>query len=164
MDYKNLRYFYLNYGNLSDYYKNELNSFLDKSFNLPSYELYNNTIIYGFLYNNKIIGTLSLLKTNDLEEVLNKHNNNEMIGYSKKGKGGLFIYNIVIKEEFKRKKLAEVLIHLCLKNNINEKYLHCQVKKDNEPSFNLFFKCGFQIEDELLDNDGNNVCVMSRDI
>ena len=44
------------------------------------------------------------------------------------------------------------------------KYLHCQVKKDNEPSFNLFFKCGFKIEEEMMNEDNLVVCVLSRDI
>ncbi len=164
MDYSKLKYFSVNYGEFSDYYKRKLHKFLDKSFNLPSYELYDFTIVNGFTFNGEIIGVLSILKTEDLRKVLENNNNDEMTGYSKKGEGGLFIYNVVVKDDFKRKKLAEILINLCLKDNSNEQYLHAQVKKENEPSFNLFFKCGFQIEDEMQDSDNNQVCVMSRNI
>ena len=164
MDYSKLKYFSVNYSEFSDYYKGKLHKFLDDSFNLPSYELYDFTILNGFTLNDEIIGVLSILKTEDLKKVLENNNNDEMTGYSKKGEGGLFIYNVVVKEDFKRKKLAEILINLCLKDNSNEKYLHAQVKKENEPSFNLFFKSGFQIEDEMQDGDNNQVCVMSRNI
>ena len=34
----------------------------------------------------------------------------------------------------------------------------------NEPSFNLFFKCGFQIEEEMINSDDSVVCVMSRNV
>ena len=62
------------------------------------------------------------------------------------------------------KQLAEVLINLCIRDNPNVKYLHAQVKKENEPSFNLFFKSGFKIENEMQDVDNNIVSVMSKDI
>ena len=164
MDYSKLTYFSSAYIEFSQYYKDKLIEFLDTSFKLPSYELHDFTIINGFLLNNEIIATLSLLKYDDLKIVLEKNNNHEMIGYSNKGDNGLFIYNVVIKDEFKRKRLAEVLINLCIRDNPNAKYLHAQVKKDNEPSFNLFFKCGFKIENEMQDSDNIIVCVMSKDI
>ena len=152
MDYSKLTYFSSAYIEFSQYYKDKLIEFLDTSFKLPSYELHDFTIINGFLLNNEIIATLSLLKYDDLKIVLEKNNNHEMIGYSNKGETGLFIYNVVVKDEFKRKKLAELLINLCIRDNPNVKYLHAQVKKDNEPSFNLFFKCGFKIENEMQDS------------
>ena len=164
MDYSKLTYFSLQYSEFSQYYKDKLLSFLDSSFKLPSYELHDFTIINGFLLNNEIIATLSLLKHDDLKGVLEKNNNHEMVGYSNKGDDGLFIYNVVVKDEFKRKRLAEVLLNLCIRNYPNTKYLHAQVKKDNEASFNLFFKCGFQIENEMHDNDNGIVCVMSKDL
>ncbi len=164
MDYSKLTYFSSSYVEFSQYYKDKLIEFLDISFKLPSYELHDFTIINGFLLNNEIIATISLLKYDDLKTVLKKHNNNEMIGYSNKGDNGLFVYNVVVKDEFKRRRLAEVLINLCIRDNQNVKYLHAQVKKDNEPSFNLFFKCGFQIENEMQDGGNNTVMVMSRDI
>lgn len=165
MDYSKLTYFTLPYIEFSDYYKNKLLEFLDNSFKLPSYELHDFTIVNGFLMNDEIVATISLLKHEDLINVLKKNDNDERIGYSNKGDKGLFIYNVVVKDEFKRKRLAEILINLCIKNNYNSRYLHAQVKKENEPSFNLFFKCGFQIENEMHDNNTNNiVMVMSKNI
>ena len=164
MDYKNLKYFSCYYSELSLHYKNELLELLNNTFKLPSYELYDFTIINGFLFNNKIIAGLSLLKHNDLKEVLVKNNNHEMIGYSNKGDNGLFIYNVFVKNEYKRNRLAEVLINLCIRNNYNSNYLHAQVKKQNEPSFNLFFKCGFQIETEMEDENNTIVMVMSKSL
>lgn len=164
MDYSKLTYFSVPYSEFSQYYKDKLSDFLDTSFKLPTYELHDFTIINGFTLNDEIIATLSLLKHDDLKGVLEKNDNHEMVGYSNKGDNGLFIYNVVVKEEFKRKRLAEVLINLCIRNYPNVKYLHAQVKKDNEPSFNLFFKSGFQIENEMQDADNGIVCVMSRDI
>lgn len=164
MDYSTLKYFNVKYSEFSEYYKKHLHNFLDNTFHLPSYELYDNTIILGFIKDTEIIASLSILKTVDLVNVLKNNNNDDMTGYSKKGDNGLFIYNVSVKNEYKRKKLAEVLINLCLRDFSNEKYLHVQVKKENEPSFNLFFKCGFQIEDEMQDSNNNQVCVMSRNI
>jgi ribosomal protein S18 acetylase RimI-like enzyme len=162
MDYSKLTYFSVKYSEFSQYYKDKLYTFLNDSFHLPSYELYDFSIITGFMLDNEIVGTLSILKTIDLKSVLAKNNNDEMTGYSKKGEGGLFIYNVLVKDDLQRNKLGEVLINLCLINNPNEKYLHAQVKKENEPSYNLFFKTGFQIEDEMQDDDNNHVCLMSR--
>ena len=164
MDYSKLTYFNVSYSEFSQHYKDKLFKFLDTSFKLPSYELHDFTIMNGFLLNDEIIATVSLLKYDDLKSVLDKNNNHEMVGYSNKGDDGLFIYNVVVKDEFKRKKLAEVLINLCIRNYPNIKYLHAQVKRDNEPSFNLFFKSGFQIENEMQDAHNGIVCVMSRDI
>ena len=164
MDYKNLKYFSCYYSELSLHYKNELLELLNNTFKLPSYELYDFTIINGFLFNNKIIAGLSLLKHNDLKKVLVKNNNHEMIGYSNKGDNGLFIYNVFVKNEYKRNRLAEVLINLCIRNNYNSTYLHAQVKKKNESSFNLFFKCGFQIETEMEDENNTIVMVMSKSL
>lgn len=162
MDYSKLTYFSLPYIEFSHYYRNKLLEFLDNSFKLPSYELHDFTIINGFLMNDEIVATVSLLKHEDLINVLKKNDNDERIGYSSKGDKGLFIYNVVVKDEFKRKRLAEILLNLCIKNNYNSKYLHAQVKKENEPSFNLFFKCGFQIENEMQDNNSNIVMIMSK--
>jgi ribosomal protein S18 acetylase RimI-like enzyme len=162
MDYSKLTYFSVKYSEFSQYYKDKLYTFLNDSFHLPSYELYDFSIITGFMLDNEIVGTLSILKTIDLKSVLAKNNNDEMTGYSKKGEGGLFIYNVLVKDDLQRNKLGEVLINLCLINNPTEKYLHAQVKKENEPSYNLFFKTGFQIEDEMQDDDNNHVCLMSR--
>jgi ribosomal protein S18 acetylase RimI-like enzyme len=164
MDYSKLVYFSNKYVDFSQHYKDKLLKFLDISFKLPTYELHDFTIISGFLLNNEIIATISLLKHEDLKEVLNNNNNHKMIGYSSKGENGLFIYNVVVKDEFKRKRLAEVLLNLCIGENKAIKYLHAQVKRDNEPSFNLFLKCGFKIENEMLDGDNISVCVLSRDI
>ena len=164
MDYSKLRYFTCKYSELSKYYKNNLLNLLNNSFNLSKYELHDFTIINGFLYNNEIIASVSILFHDDLKLVLEKNNNHKMVGYSNKGDNGIFLYNVVVKEDFKRKRLAEVLINLCIQNYPNFKYLHAQVKKDNEPSFNLFFKCGFQIETEMSDDNNNIVMVMSRNI
>tara|TARA_Y100000590_G_scaffold391285_1_gene467765 strand:+ start:201 stop:698 length:498 start_codon:yes stop_codon:yes gene_type:complete len=164
MDYTQLKYFSITYKEMSEYYKADLFNLLNASFDLPSYELHQFTIINGFIKDNEIIGCVSLLHHNDLLEILNENENHEMTGYSKKGDNGLFVYNIAVRDNYKRKKIAEVLLNLCIRENLNVKYLHCQVEKNNEPSFNLFFKCGFQIEEEMINSDDSVVCVMSRNV
>ena len=163
MDYSSLKFFSLKYSLFSEYYKQNLHNLLDKCFNdLPSYELHNDTIIQGFTKNKEIISTLSLLNHTLLQKILKENNNDDMSGYSKKGDNGLFIYNIATSPEYQRNRLGEVLIHKLMKET-TANYLQCQVKKDNEPSFNLFFKCGFQIEEEMMNEDNLVVCVLSKD-
>lgn len=164
MDYTNLKYFSVSYKDMSDYYKEKLFNLLTMSFDLPSYELHPFTIINGFIKNNEIIACVSLLNHENLLEILKENKNDDMTGYSKKGDDGLFIYNIAVDDNYKRKKLGEILLNLVMRENLNVKYLHCQVLKENEASFNLFFKCGFKIEEEMNDSDKNVVCVMSRNI
>jgi len=164
MNYKDLTYFNLPYKNMNDKYKNQLNILLSNAFDTKSFELHDFTNITGFLLNGKLIASLSLLNHESLKKLLIINDNNEMNGYSNKGDNGIFIYNVVVDESFKRKKLGELLLKLAIKYTDNIKYLHCQVKRNNEPSFNLFFKFGFKIENEMEDNDKNIVCVMSRDI
>ena len=164
MNYSELKYFSIPYNEMSEYYKADLYNLLNNSFNLPSYELHSFTIVNGFIKNNEIIASLSLLNHNNLLNILKQNENDELNGYSKKGDGGLFVYNIAVRQEFKRNKLAEVLLNLCIRENLDKKYLHCQVLKSNEPSFNLFFKCGFKIEEEMNNEDNEIVCVMSRNI
>lgn len=164
MDYSSLKFFSLKYSLFSEYYKQNLHNLLDKCFNnLPSYELHDNTIIQGFTKDKEIVSTLSLLNHNQLQKILKQNNNDDYNGYSKKGDNGIFIYNIATSPEYQRNRLGEVLIHKLMKET-TAKYLHCQVKKDNEPSFNLFFKCGFKIEEEMMNEDNLVVCVLSRDI
>mgnify|MGYP003338558151 CR=1 FL=1 len=164
MNYKNLKYFSIPYKDMSSHYKEELFNLLTLSFDLPSFELHPFTIINGLIIDKKLIASVSLLHHNDLLKILKKNKNDEMTGYSKKGDDGLFIYNIAVDDNYRRKKLGEILINLVIRENLNLKYLHCQVLKENEPSFNLFFKCGFKIEEEMNDSDKNVVCVMSRNI
>ena len=162
MDISKIKYFNLLYKDISIEYKKQLNILLSNSFNINSYELHDFTIITGFLLNGELIASMSLLEHENLKKLLIINDNNEMNGYSNKGDNGLFIYNVVVSKKYQRKHLAELLLKLAIKYSNNIKYLHCQVKKNNEPSFNLFFKCGFQIENEMEDNDNNIVCVMSR--
>jgi len=164
MDYSKLKFFNVKYSLFSEYYKFKLNKLLDTGFSeLPSYELHDNTLIYGLISDNEIIACMSLLDSFTLKGILEENKNDEMNGYSKKGDNGLFIYNLIVNNNYRRQKLGEILIRNLMKET-TAKYLHCQVKKDNEPSFNLFFKCGFQIEDEMIDRENRVVCVMSRNI
>ena len=164
MDISELKYFNLLYKDISNEYKKQLNILLSNSFDIDSYELHDFTIITGFLFKGELIASLSLLEDNNLKKILIDNNNHEMTGYSNKGENGLFVYNVVVSKKYQRKHLAEILVKLAIKYSNNVKYLHSQVKKNNEPSFNLFFKCGFQIENEMEDNENNIVCVMSRNI
>ena len=164
MDYSSLKFFNLKYSLFSDYYKENLHNLLDNSFdNLLSYELHDYTMIQGFTLGNEIIATLSLLNYEQLKLILKDNNNDEFNGYSKKGENGLFIYNIAVHPDYRRKKLSEILLRKLIKES-NSKHLHCQVKKDNEASYNLFFKCGFKIEEEMFDGENLIVCVLSKDI
>ena len=163
MDYNKLVHFNKTYKELSDEYKNQLNELLSNSFNLDEIELHDFSIIMGYTLDDKIICTMSLLKHDDLKKILSEKDNEDMKGYSKKGDGGLFIYNIITDKNYRRLNLGERLLRHLIDNCDNDiKYLHCQVERSNEPSFNLFFKCRFQIEDDMIDSNKNIISVMAR--
>lgn len=163
MNYNKLVHFNKTYKELSDDHKNQLNELLSKPFNLDKIELHDFSIIMGYTLDDKIICTMSLLKYGDLKKILTEKGNENMKGYSKKGDGGLFIYNIITDKNYRRLNLGERLIRNLIEKCDNDvKYLHCQVERSNEPSFNLFFKCRFQIEDDMVDSNKNIISVMAR--
>lgn len=126
------------------------NSVLDMGF-------FNKSLVWLFKNNEKIIGYVCILESIDFIEYLNEMGIKNSELYSLKNWNGIFINNLCIIPEYRKKGMANKLINIIEKWAVNNKkdYLHLLVNSDNEPAYKLYLKNKYKIDQENLNPETN---------
>ena len=153
------------------YNKNNNNSLeisrLQNNFNvsIDKLNLVNNkTIMISLILNKFKVGTLCMISNSNLKNyMISKGLHIEEISgtYLFRANKGMYIYNLSVHKNFRKKgiakKLLEIGLYVCKVYNFDYCYSHCE----NEISHHIFKKKGFSKENIFTNNKNERVILMS---
>jgi len=156
----------ISYYNNTPYYLNIAEK-IRESFNVTKKELNlvsERTIIISLTIHKKCVASICLISNNNLANYLkSKGMGQEAINanYLFRANRGIYIYNMSVDKNYRGKgygqKLLEITLYVCKLMNFDYCYSHCE----NETSFHIFKKKGFNKENIFRNNKNDMIALMS---